>query len=584
MAAAESKSTEQLSVIIFGCTGDLARKKLYPALGALMRDGRIPESVNIVGYGRRAKVLEDLLAKQCVNVKGTAEQQAALKARCSYFKGGYGDAAAFEALNTQLETLAADQGADNRIFFLSVPPFVFGDVCKCIKEKCESKNGFTRVMIEKPFGRDSKSFGELNEITSSRFKEEQLFRIDHYLGKEVVMNLLTLRFANQIFAPMWNNQNIASIHVNWKENLGTGGRGGYFDKFGIIRDILQNHLLQVLMFCTIEEPASFSGPAIAAAKCALLKSIKTLSPDDVVLGQFTKSMFKEFGEDKVEPGYLDDETVPEGSRCPTYAMLKLVIDNERWKGVPIIMSAGKGLDERLCEVRIKFKPRQSTLFPQDAASTNELVLRIQPDEAIYFKVMTKEPGITIKPVPTVLDLSYAKQFKGKKFGDAYELCYFECFRGNNALFVGSDELVEAWRIFTPLLHHIDEARPLPVGYPFGSTAPPGAHQFAAKNGVPIRESWQEFISLHGADCDKLKALFTQCDKDQDGMLEKAEVKALLTSFYDGREPTDKLVGEVFRRLDSDNDGKITFDELLTNAPKLVAWTATSANKPAAEII
>merc|ERR1711953_1401415 len=251
-------------------------------------------------------------------------------------------------------------------------------------------------------GKDSATFEILNATTSSLFKESELYRIDHYLGKEIVLNLTTMRWANQIFEQTWNRNHIESVEITFKEDLGTGGRGGYFDGFGIIRDIMQNHLLQVLLWFAMEPPSTLTRTAVQREKCRLLRAVKTLSMEDVFLGQFGRNSWSEDGKVHEEPGYLDDSTVPEGSKCPTYAAVTLQIDNSRWRGVPFMMRAGKGLDERMAEVRITFKGQAFNKLVDGAQ--NELVMRIQPDEAIYLKCMNKVPGWEQgKLAPVVLD-------------------------------------------------------------------------------------------------------------------------------------------------------------------------------------
>ena len=247
-AAASLDLSVPLTVVIFGATGDLAKKKLFPALYQLVLLGHFPRSVNIIGYGRKEPNggLEAFLATQCANIKENPElPKSEFLSRISFHAGGYDSPESFEALSKKISDFEGSGG--NRLFFLSIPPFIFGTVCTMISEKCRSVegSGFTHLIIEKPFGKDSASFEELNSCTSSLFDESQLFRIDHYLGKEIVLNLTTLRFANQMFEPIWNKDHIESVEITFKEDLGTGGRGGYFDGFGIIRDIMQNHLLQV---------------------------------------------------------------------------------------------------------------------------------------------------------------------------------------------------------------------------------------------------------------------------------------------------------------------------------------------------
>jgi len=308
------------------------------------------------------------------------------------------------------------------------------------------------------------------------------------LGKEVVLNLVALRFGNQFFEGLWSRNDIAQVQIIFKENLGTGGRGGYFDKFGIIRDIMQNHLLQVLLWLAMEPPSSLSAADIQKEKCKLLKAVRTLALEDCFLGQFIGNTWTEAGQVRSEAGYLEDETVSAGSRCPTYAAVVLNIDNDRWRGVPFLMRAGKGLDERLAEVRITFKEKTfNSLLP---GSANELVMRIQPDEAIYLKFVNKRPGWEAgNTAPATLAMSYSKSFADGYVADAYERMFLNTAKGDRSLFVGSQELVEAWRIFTPLLHDIDAKKPQPVLYPFGVRFPEGMDGFAQQQGIVM-----DFIS------------------------------------------------------------------------------------------
>jgi glucose-6-phosphate 1-dehydrogenase len=388
-------------------------------------------------------------------------------------------------------------------------------------------------------------------------------------AQEVVLNLMTLRFANQIFEPIWNSQHIESVEITFKEDLGTGGRGGYFDGFGIIRDIMQNHLLQVFMFVAIEPPAGDGGAAeLQAAKVQLLKETATLNytADDVFLGQFGASCWNEGGATHTEPGYLDDPTVPEGSRCPTFAAVQLRVNNERWDGVPFVMKAGKGLDERMAEVRVRFKPQgynrlmAQGMGPGQTLEGNELVMRIQPDEALYFKTYSKQPGLGQVVKPTVMDMKYATQFQGAYVGDAYERMFLNAALGDGSLFVSAGELVEAWRIFTPLLHQIDEQKPPVVLYPFGSRYPPGFESWSASRGVPQSLNWQQYIGE--ATTEALTALFKELDVDGSGALTAEQVTSLASRFYDGRAPTRKKVSQIISRMDTAADGVVSLPEIL----------------------
>eukprot|EP00940_MAST-03C_sp_MAST-3C-sp2_P001493 g1493.t1 len=562
-----------VTFVILGATGDLARKKLYPGLASLIAQNRLSERTHVVGYGRRAKEVNAFLKKQCVSVRQTETwQRDTFYPLCSYFdgEGSYTEEKTYRKLDTYLSSLRArGGGADNRIFFLALPPHLFGPVTRLLSIACKSKTGFTRVIIEKPFGHDSGSFRILNDQTSAAFDENSLYRIDHYLGKEVIMTLLTLRFSNTIFSPLWNCKFIESVHINWKEDLNTAGRAGYFDKSGIIRDVLQNHLLQVMALLTMERPSSLN--TVADAKRDVLKCVSPIDKKDCVTGQFTASKFIVDGKIINEPGYLDDADVPSDSCTPTYGMVRMFVDNNRWRGVPFLLSAGKGLDERLCEVRIRFKPAipiaGSSKRPK--LEKNELVIRIQPDESIYFKINAKHPGLSFDPTSVALNLSYRTRFADSRFSDAYEVCLLNCVRGDRSLFVGADELTEAWRIFTPLLHAIDDGELKPETYEFGSNAPKGAQEMAHRVlGDALLPSWHALLCDHATtDVTSLRAVFKKVDKDNSGFVDEDELFEVLSSFC-GRSMPRTLLRKCMRHFDMNRDGKVDFDEFSKCVPYL----------------
>lgn len=346
--------------------------------------------------------------------------------------------------------------------------------------------GWNRIIIEKPFGKDADSSKELSDHLSKLFREEQLYRIDHYLGKEMVQNLMTIRFGNKIFNPTWNRENIASVLITFKEPFGTEGRGGYFDEFGIIRDVMQNHLLQILSLVAMEKPVSIHPDDIRNEKVKVLKSISELTLDDVVLGQYIGNPD---GEGEAKLSYLDDPTVPAGSTTATYALAVLKINNERWDGVPFILRCGKALNERKAEVRIQYKDVPGDIFG-GKPKRNELVIRVQPGEALYVKMMTKTPGITFDMEETELDLTYGSRYKEVKLPDAYERLILDVFCGSQMHFVRSDELSEAWRIFTPLLHDIEEKKPAPIPYVYGSRGPKEANRKCDANNFKYYGSYK----------------------------------------------------------------------------------------------
>lgn len=467
--------------VVFGASGDLAKKKIYPTLWNIYKENLLPNNTRFVGYARSKISVIDIRekCKPWFKVQEGEEQKADDFWKVnSYVAGSYDQKRDFELLAQECASFEKSGTPANRLFYLALPPSVFEPVTKMIKETCMSPSGWSRVIVEKPFGKDSASSEKLSNHLSSLFKEEELYRIDHYLGKEMVQNLMTLRFGNLLFSPTWNRNYIASVIITFKEPFGTQGRGGYFDEFGIIRDIMQNHLLQVLSLAAMECPVTTSADDIRDEKVKLLKAIQEIQVEDTVLGQYTGNPDGKDEDSRL--GYLEDPTVPKGSVTPTYACAALRIKNERWDGVPFILRAGKATNERKAEVRIQYRDVPGSLF-SDTAVRNELVLRVQPGEAVYAKVMTKTPGMSFSLEETELDLTYNSRYKNARLPEAYERLILDCFVGSQMHFVRTDELAEAWRIFTPLLHRIEEGSAKPIPYRHGSRGPKEADELLAKN-------------------------------------------------------------------------------------------------------
>jgi len=412
-------------------------------------------------------------------------------AKCYYRSGpSYGSVEAFAALATDLNEWEKQQpdGAPpgspvaNRLYYMAIPPNVFAESGEAIKASGMSVAGWTRLIVEKPFGHDFDSANELATAMTNVFAEEHIYRIDHYLGKEVVQNLMMLRFGNTFLEPLMNKEHISSVTITFKEDFGTQGRGGYFDNYGIIRDIMQNHLMQVLTLVAMEAPVTVagsgqSGTHIRNAKVQLLRCMEPVKLEDVVVGQYMG--------DKDNEGYLDDPTVPKGSVTPTYAVAILRICNRRWEGVPFIMKAGKALNERKAEIRIQFKdaPAINFMFPGQKFARNELVMRIQPNEAVYLKCSMKAPGLYTNPITSELDLTYKSRYSDAEGApDAYTRLILEALRGKDFTFVRSDELLESWRIWTPMLQEMEARKVPPIPYQYGSRGPPEGDELARKAG------------------------------------------------------------------------------------------------------
>jgi len=478
-------SWKALTIVVLGATGDLAKKKTFPALLALSRAGLLPPHASIVGYGRTKWSQDDFQSMLEKNLKACNEK-AAFKRRCVYQWGQYDSPEDMNVLKCvclkiEGETIPESEEfrqfgvCSNRLFYFALPPFTYPGAAKAISKSAMSKTGWSRMVIEKPFGRDSESYLSLSHSLSEQFTESQMYRIDHYLGKEIAQSIMTIRFANLVFEPLWNRNHVNCVHITFKEDIGTQGRGGYFDEYGMIRDVMQNHLLQLLALVAMETPISLSADDIRNRKVEALRCIDPIKMQDVVVGQYIAA--------KGQEGYLDDKTVPDGSITPTYAIAALYINNARWSGVPFILSCGKALDEKLVDIRVQFKPTSGNLFEGRGVSPNELVMRVQPDEAIFLRCMTKAPGLSDEVAAVEMDLTYKKHFQGSlDLPDAYERLILDALNGDSSLFVRDDELAAAWRIFTPVLTTLDADKVQPDAYEFGSAGPERAKQMLERLG------------------------------------------------------------------------------------------------------
>ncbi|WZZ04055.1 glucose-6-phosphate 1-dehydrogenase 3, chloroplastic isoform X2 [Brassica napus] len=489
----ESNGGEQqstVSITVVGASGDLAKKKIFPALFALYYEGCLPEHFTIYGYARSKMTdaeLRDMVSKTLTcridKRENCGEKMEEFLKRCFYHTGQYDSQEHFVTLDKKLKEHEGGR-LSNRLFYLSIPPNIFVDAVKCASSSASSISGWTRVIVEKPFGRDSKTSAALTKSLKQYLEEDQIFRIDHYLGKELVENLSVLRFSNLIFEPLWSRQYIQNVQFIFSEDFGTEGRGGYFDHYGIIRDIMQNHLLQILALFAMETPVSLDAEDIRNEKVKVLRSMRPIQLEDVVIGQY-KSTTKG---GVTYPGYTDDKTVPKDSLTPTFAAAALFIDNARWDGVPFLMKAGKALHTRSAEIRVQFRHVPGNLYNRNSGgtnldrTTNELVIRVQPDEGIYLKINNKVPGLGMRLDQSNLNLLYSARYS-KEIPDAYERLLLDAIEGERRLFIRSDELDAAWALFTPLLKEIEEKKTIPEFYPYGSRGPVGAHYLAAKHNV-----------------------------------------------------------------------------------------------------
>ncbi len=479
-----------LSIVVVGASGDLARKKIFPALFALYCQGFLPPQFSIFGFARskmdnarfREKITEHLTCRY-VPGESCAEKMEAFLARCFYISGQYDSCDALLDLYQVMHRI--EEGVPrNRIFYLAIPPSIFLDVARALGSaglvQCGISDPWSRVVIEKPFGRDRASSDVLVQEMGNVFREAQTFRIDHYLGKEVIQNLMVLRFANLVFEPLWNCHYIDNVQISWKEDLSVEGRGGYFDGYGIIRDVMQNHLLQIMSLVAMEPCSKMDAGHICNEKVKVVRQIAPLKLEDIVVGQYTAAEWK----GRHMGGYLDDEMVPSDSITPTFAAAVLTIDNDRWKGVPFLIRAGKGLECRTTEIRIQFRNVNTSMYavPGEDLAPNELVIRVQPDESIMLTIANKVPGMEMKLKRTQLDLRYQEAFD-ELIPDAYESLILDVIEGDKSLFIRKDELAAAWDIFTPVLHQLEAEGAKPEPYAFGSRGTTGADALAARYGI-----------------------------------------------------------------------------------------------------
>jgi len=468
--------SEPLSLVIVGASGDLAQKKIIPALFALYCQGLLPKHFSVVGFARRDMRAEEFRRHITGNLtcrytpgKGCADRMDEFLSRCDYVSGQYESSDSFLDLYTRMREYEGDGVAD-RVFYMAIPPFLFLPVAQAIGDaglvSCEPDPGWSRVVIEKPFGRDRASSDALVRDMGQVFTEAQTFRIDHYLGKEAIQNLLVLRFANRIFAPIWDNDHISSVEISWGEDIGVGDRGGYFDRYGIVRDVMQNHLLQILALIAMEEPRSLDARHIRDEKVRVLRAIPPLAGQDLALGQYGRGLS--------HPAYVEEGDIPDDSLTPTFASAELQVHTPRWEGVPFLMRAGKGLDARATEIRIRFRSLEHEIFAPatDGLPANELTIRVQPDEAISLRIVNKVPGLEMELGETDLDLQYESAFD-RLIPDAYESLLLDVIRGDKSLFIRADELAAAWDIFTPALDEIEQSSAAPAVYAFGSGGPVG---------------------------------------------------------------------------------------------------------------
>jgi glucose-6-phosphate 1-dehydrogenase len=486
-------------LVIFGASGDLAKRKLIPAIYELAREKLLPEKFALVGYSR-SPMSDEEYRKECREaVQQFARSKSVdvptwerIERNVSYVQGDYGSADDHARLGDQLAKVDQAAGtAGNRLFYLSTPPNTFEPIISCLGErlkqqKADGAKSGQRVIIEKPFGRDLASARSLNDLLHKYFAEEQVFRIDHYLGKETVQNLMVMRFANSIFEPIWNYKYIDHVQITVGETLGVGSRGGYYDKSGALRDMVQNHIFQLMALVAMEAPVALDARSIRDEKVKVFKSIRPIRggangvDDYCVRGQYTAGGN---GKDTTE-GYRKEKGVDPASRTETFAALKLFIDNWRWSGTPFYLRTGKFLGGKISEVVVRFRSPPLTLFQKQCESPvypNDLIIRVQPEEGISWRLNGKVPGGSLNIKSVALDFNYEETFHVES-PEAYERLIFDAMVGDQTLFIRGDEAEAAWSVIDPIEQAWAQSKRPPEEYAPGSWGPQRAMDLIEMDG------------------------------------------------------------------------------------------------------
>ncbi len=495
----EDRTGDPCAVVIFGASGDLTRRKLLPAIYNLALSRSLPSGFAVVGVARRAKTAAQFSGEMKESVAQFSRRKPIdpalwtdFERGLGYVQGSFDDPSTYKKLSAHLDELDNERGTrKNRLYYLAVPPSEFATIVANLKEAdlvadpaAERSGGpWTRIIIEKPFGHDLESSRQLNDCIASAFAETQVFRIDHYLGKETVQNLLVFRFANSLFEPIWSREHVDNVQITVAEEIGVEGRGKFFEQTGVTKDVVENHLLQLLSLTAMEPPISLSADAVRDEKVKVLRSLRRMEPsmirENVVRGQYSRGFVK--GEEV--PGYREEPDIAKDSKVETYVAMKVLVDNWRWGGVPFYIRAGKRLPRKVTEIAIQFKQVPHSLFaaPDGGISPNVLAVRVQPDEGIALRFTTKEPGNATILRDVAMDFRYGAAF-GSNTPEAYERLLLDAIRGDATLFTRRDEVEEQWAFMDPVIETWRGQASAPPGYPAGTWGPEQADDLLARDG------------------------------------------------------------------------------------------------------
>jgi glucose-6-phosphate 1-dehydrogenase len=488
---------ESCVLVIFGATGDLTHRKLIPALYNLAADGDLPAGLRVIGFARREKSDEQFrkgleeLNREVSRQGHNDDLWARFSKSISYHQSEFSDLEGYHDLKAKLDAMETEGASPNRLYYLASAPEFFDDILLHLRQSGlnHSENGWCRAVVEKPFGTDLATAQHLNQVVNDTFAEEHTYRIDHYLGKETAQNIMVLRFANQLFEVLWNNRFIDHIQITCAEHLGMeGGRGGYYDKSGALRDMVQNHLLQLLSLVAMEPPADLSADGVRDEKVKVLKSLRPFRNVEDVAKEVVRAQYTAGTVNGAEvPGYRREDRVNPGSMTESYVALKIMIDNWRWAGVPFYVRMGKRLPRKGTEISIHFKEAPKVLFNAAAGSEampgNVLVIRIQPNEGISLGIRSKRPGPAASLQAVKMDFLYQTSF-GKGSPEAYERLLLDAMAGDATLFARKDEVETAWRYVDQIENawHQSANPPKMAEYPAGSWGPREADELLRCDG------------------------------------------------------------------------------------------------------